>query len=91
MFSLENSGSYIESLINFWGISNDDLFKVTTKRIRDELLKNEHNLPWPPTVETLTNIPSKVDEDTNALSQFLSLLTNNKKNTNHTKVNHMNL
>ena len=62
MFSLENAGSYIESLVNFWGVSNDDLFRITTMRLHHELSKSHHNLPWPPTMETLTDIPRKLDD-----------------------------
>ncbi len=53
VFSLENSGNCVESLINFWGISDQALFKATADRINKDLNSTQPQA-WPPTVEKLT-------------------------------------
>ena len=82
VFSLENSGNCVESLINFWGISNAELFKATADRINKDF-DSTNPRTWPPTVETLTQ-PKK---DETALKQFLDILIRNKERVNDTKVN----
>ncbi|XP_066923249.1 uncharacterized protein [Clytia hemisphaerica] len=84
VFSLENSGICVESLINLWGISNAELFKATADRINKDF-DSTNSRTWPPTVETLT----ETKNDETALKQFLDILIRNKERVNDTKVEYI--
>ena len=81
VFSQEKSGECVESLLNFWGMSDLELFKATAKRINKDL-ESIGDQSWPPTVETLT----QPKEDEGALKQFLDILIRKKEKINDTKV-----
>ena len=86
VFNRENTGNYIESAINFWGISTDELLRIAAKRIKKEL-SNDTHMQWPAKVSYLTNIVKETEKPPDLIQKFLFDLTKNKDGEkNRTKV-----
>ena len=69
VYDASQAGSYVESAIYSWGISDDQLFNTCARRLRERIV-NEPGIKWPPTVEEVTN----VEEPDLLLQRFLTWL-----------------
>ena len=69
VFNSEETGSYIESAINFWGFKTEDILKAAAIRIKVDL-KEESQFPFPPKLADLTNMHERVTTENSMIENF---------------------